>query len=141
MFSQSLEWSQFIEFSIVIFICKNIIKFKNKYANFKLNFRLLNCKILNYKFNFRLILKAFKYIMSNLDRYKKVFIESFEIGEEVLNNLKYQDIEQWDSLGHMSMIASLEEEFDIMFEMDDIIDFSSFTKGIETLAKYGIKIN
>ena len=79
--------------------------------------------------------------MSNLDRYKKVFIESFEIGEEVLDNLKYQDIEQWDSLGHMSMIASLEEEFDIMFEMDDIIDFSSFTKGIETLAKYGIKIN
>ena len=79
--------------------------------------------------------------MSNLDRYKNVFIESFEIGEEILDNLKYQDIEQWDSLGHMSMIAALEEEFDIMFEMDDIIDFSSFTKGIETLAKYGIKIN
>lgn len=79
--------------------------------------------------------------MSNLDRYKKVFIDSFEIEEEILNELKYQDIEQWDSLGHMSMIGSLEEEFDIMFEMDDIIDFSSFSKGIETLAKYGITIN
>ena len=79
--------------------------------------------------------------MSNLDRYKKVFIESFEIEEEMLNDLKYQDIEQWDSLGHMSMIAALEEEFDIMFEMDDIIDFSSFSKGIETLAKYDITIN
>ena len=79
--------------------------------------------------------------MSTLDRYKKVFIESFEIEEEALSDLKYQDIEQWDSLGHMSMIASLEEEFDIMFEMDDIIDFSSFTKGIETLAKYGINVD
>ena len=79
--------------------------------------------------------------MSNLDRYKKVFIESFEIEEDILNDLKYQDIDQWDSLGHMSMIAALEDEFDIMFEMDDIIDFSSFTKGIETLAKYDIKIN
>ncbi len=79
--------------------------------------------------------------MSNLDRYKKVFIESFEIEEDILNDLKYQDIEQWDSLGHMSMIAALEEEFDIMFEMDDIIDFSSFTKGIETLAKYDINLN
>ena len=79
--------------------------------------------------------------MSNLDRYKKVFIESFEIEEEILKDLKYQDIEQWDSLGHMSMIAALEEEFDIMFEMDDIIDFSSFSKGIETLAKYDITIN
>ena len=79
--------------------------------------------------------------MKNLERYKKVFIDCFEIEEAVLTDLKYQDIDQWDSLGHMSMIGALEDEFDIMFEMDDIIDFSSFTKGIETLAKYGIKIN
>jgi len=78
--------------------------------------------------------------MSNLDRYKKVFIDTFEIEENILNDLKYQDIEQWDSLGHMSMIGALEDEFDIMFEMDDIIDFSSFKKGIETLGKYGVSI-
>ena len=78
--------------------------------------------------------------MNNLERYKKVFIDCFEIEEAVLTDLKYQDIEQWDSLGHMSMIGALEDEFDIMFEMDDIIDFSSFIKGKETLAKYGIDI-
>ena len=38
------------------------------------------------------------------------------------------------------MIALLEDEFDIMFEMDDIIDFSSFKKGIDTLKKYGVDI-
>ena len=78
--------------------------------------------------------------MNNLERYKKVFIDCFEIEEAVLTDLKYQDIDQWDSLGHMSMIGALEEEFDIMFEMDDIIDFSSFIKGKETLSKYGIEI-
>ena len=78
--------------------------------------------------------------MKNLERYKKVFIDCFEIEEAVLTDLKYQDIDQWDSLGHMSMIGALEDEFDIMFEMDDIIDFSSFIKGKETLAKYGIEI-
>jgi len=78
--------------------------------------------------------------MNNLERYKKVFIDCFEIEEAVLTDLKYQDIDQWDSLGHMSMIGALEEEFDIMFEMDDIIDFSSFIKGKETLSKYGIDI-
>ena len=78
--------------------------------------------------------------MKNLERYKKVFIDCFEIEEAVLADLKYQDIDQWDSLGHMSMIGALEDEFDIMFEMDDIIDFSSFIKGKETLAKYGIEI-
>ena len=45
-------------------------------------------------------------------------------------------------IGHMSMIAALEDEFDIMFEMDDIIDFSSFTKFEDrNKAKYDIKIN
>ncbi len=79
--------------------------------------------------------------MSNLERYQKVFIESFETDESTLKDLKYQDIPQWDSVGHMSMIAMLEEEFDIMLEMDDIIDFSSFEKGKETLGKYGIDFN
>mgnify|MGYP001485123754 CR=1 FL=1 len=37
--------------------------------------------------------------------------------------LKYQDIPQWDSIGHISMIAALEDEFDIMMKMEDIIAF------------------
>ena len=49
-------------------------------------------------------------------------------------------IKQWDSVGHMSMIANLEEAFDIVFDMDDIIDFSSYKTGIEILKKYKINI-
>ena len=78
--------------------------------------------------------------MSELEKYKNVFMEIFQIKEDDLENLKYQDIEAWDSLGHMSMIGALEDQFDIMFEMDDIIEFSSFKKGIETLKKYGIDL-
>ena len=77
--------------------------------------------------------------MKSIERYKKVFMEIFEISENELENLNYQDIPQWDSLGHMSMVGALEDEFDIMLEMDDIIDFSSFKKGIETLTKYGVE--
>ena len=40
----------------------------------------------------------------------------------------------------MALIAGLEEKFDIMMEMDDIIDFSSYKKGFELMANYGIKI-
>ena len=80
-------------------------------------------------------------LTSNIDRYKKVFIESFEITSEKVDDLKYQDIPQWDSVGHMSMIASLEDEFEITLEMDDIIDFSSFKKGKETLEKYDVKFD
>ena len=39
----------------------------------------------------------------------------------------------------MSFIAALEEAFDIMMDTDDIIDFSSFEKGMEILsANYNI---
>ena len=74
----------------------------------------------------------------NIEIYKKAFIESFEINEELLDTLEYQSIANWDSVGHMSLIAALEDGFDIMMEMDDIIDFSSFKKGKELLEKYNI---
>lgn len=78
--------------------------------------------------------------MSNLEKYKKVFIESFSIKESQLgDNLEYNSIDSWDSVGHMGMISSLEETFDIMMDTDDIIEFSSFNIGFELLTKYGIE--
>lgn len=38
----------------------------------------------------------------------------------------------------MSLIAELEDTFNIMMDTDDIIDFSSYKKGMELLSKYGI---
>lgn len=78
--------------------------------------------------------------MEKLEIYNQAFTESFNINDEDLKNLKYQDIETWDSVGHMVLISSLEEKFDIMMEMDDIIDFSGYEKGKEILSKYDIKI-
>lgn len=79
--------------------------------------------------------------MSNLEKYTKIFTGSFEVDAEKAKTLKYQDVEAWDSIGHMDLIASLEDEFDIMMEADDIIDFNSFEKGIEIMTKYGIDMN
>ena len=78
--------------------------------------------------------------MANIDKYKKIFIETFEIDETKLNGLQCQDIKEWDSVGHMSLIAALEDSFDIMMDTDDIIDLSSFEKGKEILSEnYGIE--
>ena len=71
--------------------------------------------------------------MNNLEKYNNAFTETFEITEDQLAGLKYQDIEAWDSVGHMSLIAALEDAFDIMMDTDDIIDLSSFEKGMEIL--------
>ena len=79
--------------------------------------------------------------MTNKEKYAQVFIDSFSLTADQLNeNLVYQSVQQWDSIGHMGMIAALEEAFDIMMETDDIIDFGSYAKGIEILAKYNVVI-
>ena len=70
----------------------------------------------------------------NLVKYKKAFLESLEISDEkTLDGLKYNDIEQWDSIGHMGLISALEDVFEISIETNDVIDFSSFNKGKEIL--------
>lgn len=73
--------------------------------------------------------------MTNLEKYSEVFCKTFEITADKLAGLKYQDIEAWDSVGHMTLVANLEDAFDIMMETDDIIDLSSYEKGQEILAK------
>ena len=78
--------------------------------------------------------------MNNKQKYDQAFIVTFSIDESKLDdNLEYNTIPEWDSVGHMGLIAELEEVFDIMMEMDDIIDFSSYKKGFELLAKYGVE--
>lgn len=77
--------------------------------------------------------------MTNLEKFNKAFCDSFEITEDKLIGLKYQQIELWDSVGHMTLVANLEDSFDIMMETDDIIDLSSYEKGKEILSeKYNI---
>jgi acyl carrier protein len=79
--------------------------------------------------------------MSNREKYEQAFMECFSIGKDMLNDkLLYQSVPTWDSVGHMTLIGALESAFDIQMEMDDIIDFASFDKGIETLSKYKITI-
>ena len=80
--------------------------------------------------------------MDSNEKYDNVFIESFEIEKKDLNkNLKYESIKSWDSVGHMTMVGNLEEVFDIVMEMDDIIDFSSYDEGKKILKKYKVEIS
>lgn len=77
--------------------------------------------------------------MTNKQKYDKIFMDSFSLEESALGDgLVYNMIPAWDSIGHMTMIAALEEAFNITMETDDIINFSSYKKGFEILSKYEI---
>ena len=79
--------------------------------------------------------------MSNLEKYRNAFVEGLDVEEDkITDSLEYVGIPEWDSVGHMSLVACIEEAFDIMMETEDIIDFNSFQKGIELLKKYDVEI-
>jgi acyl carrier protein len=57
-------------------------------------------------------------------------IEALELGEQP----------HWDSVGHMALVAELEDRFGIELETDDIIGMSSYAKSIEILRRYGVEV-
>jgi acyl carrier protein len=72
-------------------------------------------------------------------KYKNAFVESLSLDDKIIiEKLEYNQIPEWDSIGHMTLIADLEEKFDISFDTDDIVNFSSYKKGKEILKKLGI---
>lgn len=78
--------------------------------------------------------------MTNKEKYDSAFMTVFEIdADQLTDDLKYQSINSWDSVGHMALMAELENLFDIMLEMDDVVDFGSYNTGVKTLEKYGVQ--
>ena len=79
--------------------------------------------------------------MENKNIYAQVYQTAFNVEKSVIkSDLKYNDIPEWDSIGHMALIAELEDSFEITLEMDDVIDFGSYDKGKEILKKYNVEI-
>lgn len=70
----------------------------------------------------------------------QVFAKALDLQiQDIHDDLKYNSIPKWDSISHMSLIAELEDSFDILLDTDDIIDMSTVAKAKEILAKYGVK--
>lgn len=53
--------------------------------------------------------------MTNLEKYKGVFIDVFNVSEDVLNGEFTKDnVDGWDSIKQLALSSSLEEEFDLL---------------------------
>lgn len=77
--------------------------------------------------------------MSNNEIYKNIFIKLFSISEEDLkNDFTFKDNDIWDSLAHLELISELEENFDVLFDSEDILNYQSFLNGKKILTKYGV---
>jgi len=70
------------------------------------------------------------------DKVREIFSNVFEVDITEVDNIEYQSVEAWDSIGHMMMISELESEFGISIEMDDVIVISKISECIDILKKY-----
>ena len=60
-------------------------------------------------------------------RIKKVMGDVFNIGVDSINSDSSPDnIENWDSLKHMNLIVALEEEFEVEFDDEEIVDSMNY---------------
>lgn len=78
--------------------------------------------------------------LTNKQKYDQAFVASLSLEPNQLGDqVAYNQSPAWDSIGHMALVAALEDSFGISLETDDIMNFSSYAKGLEILAKYGVQ--
>ena len=73
-----------------------------------------------------------------IEAYNLTFAETFNISNQSLETLEYKQCEGWDSVGHMSLIAAIEQKFGVSLKPEDFLNFHSYNNGIKILGKYGI---
>ena len=79
--------------------------------------------------------------MDNIERYNEAFVQVFGAQAGDLNdNYGKETVEEWDSVHQLSLVAELEEVFDIMFDPEDIMELTSYANGKEILAKYDVTL-
>ena len=75
----------------------------------------------------------------NSARLTKCFVESLGLSSsDVTDSLAYNSIKQWDSIGHMALVAAIESEFNVMLDTDQIIAMSSVGVAKDILLKHGV---
>lgn len=79
--------------------------------------------------------------MTNIEKYKNIFVEVFGIKESVIDKKFGKDsVDAWDSVHQLNLVTLAEEEFNLMLDPEDIIAFTSYENGLEVLRKQGVEI-
>ncbi|MGB2087466.1 MAG: acyl carrier protein [Psychroflexus salarius] len=79
--------------------------------------------------------------MTNLDKLNQVFKDVFEVSENELgSDFSVENVDNWDSVTQLSLVSDIEDEFDIMLDSDDILEFKSYDKAKIIIAKYDVNL-
>ncbi|WP_026065704.1 acyl carrier protein [Actinoalloteichus spitiensis] len=77
--------------------------------------------------------------MTLVERLRGVFVQALDLGQDVeVEKLEYRGVDAWDSVGHMTLVAAVEDEFDVQLDTDQVIDMSSFKVAADMLKNLGV---
>jgi acyl carrier protein len=69
-------------------------------------------------------------------RLAQAFRTALELPPDVdVETLAYGQHPNWDSVGHMALVAEIEDGFDVTLEPDDVLELSSYAKAVELLQR------
>lgn len=75
--------------------------------------------------------------MNNKERYDRIIAEVFELGDTPIDeSMERAKTPKWDSLVHLTLVAAIEDEFDIMLDTEDILSLNSYARGLEIVNNY-----
>ena len=72
-----------------------------------------------------------------MEKVNEIIVKIFKIApEEAEKNLGMKDVDRWDSLTHMDLIVTIEDEFKIQLSGDDIAEMITFDIIRSTVKNY-----
>ena len=79
--------------------------------------------------------------MTNLEKLNEIFCEVFSVETTALSSEFNKDnVDGWDSVRQLSLTTAVEDEFDIMLDAEDILEFTSYDNAKSILVKYDIQL-
>ena len=75
-----------------------------------------------------------------MEKLLKIFREVFDDPNIEISSSN-ESIDNWDSFSHMDLILSLENEFEITFTNDEIVEMLNIKKIFEILKTKDVKLN
>ncbi|MBQ6310474.1 MAG: acyl carrier protein [Bacteroidales bacterium] len=77
--------------------------------------------------------------MTNLEKLNKIFCEVFSVEPTALgSDFNKNTVAGWDSVHQLSLTTAVEDEFDILLDVEDILEFTSYDNAKTVLTKYDI---
>jgi acyl carrier protein len=69
----------------------------------------------------------------------EVFRHAFSLPEDAdVYALAYGQDENWDSIGHMVLVAEIEEAYGVLLDTDDVVGLSDYRAAVDLLVRLGV---